>query len=284
MNKSNGVGILFTCLISLATSAQDAPFFSETIYDTDDRLNVSELQNPTLAAAVVVAISHRYARLNPLITPPTLEARYRTCRDVAFAQEPSIGDCTGVHVGGGIVLTAQHCVKNNYDCEKLSWAFDYTLDSLSGSTLGFTNLYQCEAIVAQDEALDVTLIKLKQAPRLPKQKIDLRLGGAEQVFAIGSPLGLPLKHSGVGPAVAESSTHLRAAIDVFQGSSGSPIFNLNEQMIGLLVSGGRDFESDPSGCRRNFVTRAEDPQERVVLLRALPENMKKIIQRAQRSR
>ncbi len=264
--------------------AQDVPFFTETIYDTDDRLNISQLPNPSLALPVAVAISHRYARLNPFITPPTLESRYRMCKGEAFAQEASLGDCTGVHVGGGIILTAQHCVKNKYDCEKLSWAFDFTDTLQHFPTLGFEHLYQCESILAQDVDLDVVLLKLKTKARLPKQRIDFGVGGADQVFAIGSPLGLPLKHSGVGSAVMDSTTHLIAALDVFHGNSGSPIFNLNEQMIGLLVSGGRDFELDSSGCLKNYVTSADLPQERIVLLKALPENMKKIIQRAQRSR
>lgn len=48
---------LFFFLLTMMAYAQDAPFFSETIYDTDDRLNVTQLQDSTIVAAVVVAIS-----------------------------------------------------------------------------------------------------------------------------------------------------------------------------------------------------------------------------------
>ncbi len=275
--------LILSFLFSTLGHAQNAPFYSETIYDTDDRQNISQIKNKELAQPIVVAISHRYARLNPFINTPTLASRYRLCSEVAFAQEPSIGDCTGTHIGSGIVMTAQHCVQNKYDCEKLSWAFDYT-DEFIHQPLSLPHLYQCESILAQDAELDVTLLKLKDGKHMPKQKIDLSLGSSDWVFAIGSPMGLPLKHSGLGAALPESSTHLVAAIDVFQGNSGSPVFNIEEKMIGMLVSGGRDLEKDEMGCLKNYVTSSATPLERVVLLQSLPENMKKIIQRAQRSR
>lgn len=275
---------LLLIFIPFISWAQEAPFYSETIYGSDDRVNISELSDPALASGIVVGIAHRFARQNPSITPMTLQERYRVCAGVPFSGEPAIGDCTGIHVGGGIVLTAQHCVPNNYGCEKLSWAFNYTDQYASAPLIELPDLYQCEKILASNSTLDAVLIKLKDAKNLPKQTIDFRLGGAETVFAIGSPLGLPLKHSGTGPAIQESSTHLLAVIDVFRGNSGSPIFNTENQLIGMLTSGGEDFMRDESLCLRNFVASPQEPQESILLLRSLPQNMKKIIQRAQRSR
>jgi hypothetical protein len=278
--------VLSLILSSLNALSYDEALALDTIYGEDDRAEVESRVDLKLAKGIVVGVHSRYTYQLPVIDAPSLSERYNLCSWVNFAQQPSIGSCTGIHLGKGVVLTARHCIKTQYDCNLYKWAFNYNTQTV-GTNSGFIELkdvYQCEKIIAADAKSDLTLIQLEKASR---RKASLTLNRkevvSESVYAIGSPLGLPLKNSGLGEVIWPGEKTIYAAIDVFQGNSGSPIFNENNKPIGILISGGEDFQQNTDfGCRENFVLHRSFGQEEVFLLQNMPEHLVNHIKKVQK--
>ena len=64
----------------------------------------------------------------------------------------------------------------------------------------------------------------------------------DNIFTIGSPLGLALKFSGNAKITKHTRNHCLSNLDTFQGNSGSPVFSKRTgNVIGMVVSGGQDF-------------------------------------------
>jgi uncharacterized protein (UPF0297 family) len=131
--------------------------------------------------------------------------------------------------------------------------------------------------------LDISIFQLK-AKKLhrPAMKLHLDSPLTEKVFAIGSPLGLPLKNSGLGQVRKKDDIWAVASLDVFHGNSGSPIFNTQNQAIGILVSGGPDFIFEGE-CKRNYVMTSDKSSiEHIVLYQGFPQAFKFLIQKVQK--
>lgn len=257
-----------------------ASFEAATIYGEDGREEVVDADLVELSLGVVVAIPSQFTWQLPVVAAPTLEKRFRVCGEERFSSQPSIGSCTGIHVGDGLVLTAAHCVRDELSCEKFSWAFNYRTDVVgeAGGNLEMKDIFKCEKILATDSERDITLLKLeKTAKRKPRTNINFKASLTERIFAIGSPLGVPLKFSGMGRLTAKNT----AALDTFTGNSGSPVMNEKLQPIGLLLGGHEDFFLTERGCRESFVLEESQNEERILPLNSLPASFKKLIRRAQ---
>lgn len=257
-----------------------ASFEAATIYGEDDREEIVDADLVELSRGVVVAIPSQFTWQLPIVAAPTLEKRFRVCSEERFSSQPSVGSCTGLHVGDGLVLTAAHCVRDEFTCEKFSWAFNYRTDVIGDEAgeLKMQDVFKCEKILATDRVRDITLLKLeKAAKRKPRMTINFKAPLTERIFAIGSPLGVPLKFSGMGRLTANNT----ASLDTFTGNSGSPVMNEKLQPIGLLLGGHEDFFLTERGCRESFVLEESQNEERIFPLNSLPASFKKLIRRAQ---
>lgn len=273
------LGLCFT----LAATAGEVVNYS--IYGLDDRQEVADAGLLTQSQAVVVAIPTQFTWKLPLVTPRSVMERFKVCPFDRFAAQPSVGSCTGMHVGDGIILTAGHCVKNNLDCEKFQWAFNYRSDVVGETTQDFelNQIFRCEKIIERDPARDLVLIQVnKGAKKLTAMKIDFNAGVTREVYALGSPLGMPLKFSGIAELKNVEGDHGMASLDVFHGNSGSPVMNKYHQPIGMLISGGEDFSPTNEGCRESLVYDESEGHETIFMLHSLPANFKKLIRRAGR--
>lgn len=267
-------------LLLLISQSVFASFEAATIYGEDDREEVVDADLVDLSKGVVVALPTQFTWQLPLVAAPSLEKRFKVCRSDRYAGQPSIGSCTGVHVGEGLVLTAAHCVSSEISCEKFRWAFNYRTDVLGerAGTLELQDVFSCKKIIATDKERDLTLVQLeKSAKRMPHLPVNFSARSSERVFAIGAPLGLPLKFSGMGTLASDGT----ASLDVFTGNSGSPIFNEQQQMIGLLLGGHDDFTVTADGCRESYVLDETAHEEQMFKLSKLPATFKKHIRRAQ---
>ncbi|NIM15615.1 MAG: trypsin-like serine protease [Candidatus Aminicenantes bacterium] len=179
-------------------------------------------------------------------------AAFNLCACEPFNDQPiAVGRlCTGFLVKEDVVATAGHCA-----CEKnvtdLRFVFGYKmLDSSTPATqVPNENVYKGVKIIerAYNRSIgsDWALVKLdrnvvgQEVAALSKEKIFRD----KTVYIIGYPLGLPLKYS-PGASVSEiSETHFSADLNVYCGSSGSPVFDSEtHEVIGIVVRGdNRDF-------------------------------------------
>ena len=270
----------FFIVLLLISQSVFASFEAATIYGEDDRAEVADVDIVGLSLGVVVALPTQFTWQLPIVNAPTLEKRFKVCSSERFASQPSIGSCTGIHVGDGLVLTPAHCVQDELSCEKFSWAFNYRTDVIgeNAGQLAMSDVFKCEKIVLTDKKNDLTLLKLEKAAKsYPQVPLRFNAPPTERIFAIGSPLGLPLKFSGMGHLSSDNT----ASLDVFTGNSGSPIMNEERQVIGLLLGGHEDFSVTERGCRESFVLEESQHEETIFPLTSLPPQFKKYIRRAQ---
>lgn len=194
----------------------------------------------------------------------------RPCADTAAVLErlqdwvrlPVLGKCSGVMVRhptvGPAYLTARHCVVRRAGGVESSAlrssggafiVFDFTEDNVPADRAnGFLSLRQ---VALPDDAkvfvpalpdIDMALVAVPEAS-LPEGVTLLGLGEAagvpefgSEVFSMGFPLGAPLK-AVVGPTTVTGSVAsygFTATLDNFPKSSGSPVFDMAQNLVGIL--------------------------------------------------
>ncbi len=226
----------------------------EAIYRNDDRQDLNQSPSIFRHLGKSVAVKMRSVRLvekdpshyyiNPNLT---LERRGRICHDQRFAQQPAMGECTAFLVGPHHLVTAGHCMEMESDCDQYRWVFDY---NAGDEAINKKNVYQCQRIYKtineEDSEKDYALIILKRdvtnrAPLRRRKSKTFRVKKRTPVFAIGSPMGVPLKLFTNGRAYHTYGDHFKTNLDTFAGNSGSPVFNARTLKVeGLLTFGADD--------------------------------------------
>lgn len=206
------------------------------------------------------------------------------CSDELFYNEPSLSyACTGFLVAPDLLVTAGHCVyavnspnqtilnESGLACAAFDWVFDYenTTDVKQASQKVSTkNVYHCKRILyaLQQETApfaDFAVIQLDRPvmDRLPLKMSSKQVLPSSEVFMIGHPFGTPKKISDHGQVVRNDLNHssLITTLDAFEGNSGSPVFNEQNEIVGILVGGtpSSDTYTDKKNkCER--VNRCQD--------------------------
>ncbi len=184
---------------------------------------------------------------------------FNLCEGEPFQHQPISAGwlCTGFLVGDDIIATAGHCA-NEKNVKKLRILFDYKMSPEGKPVTQVANqhIYKGMEIVAgvystKENGRDWALIRLdrkvrgRQAVRLSKQ----HLCYDQPVYVIGHPAGLPLKVA-PGAQIREISENWFAAnLDIYNGSSGSPVFCADtHDVIGIVIHGdNRDFRWTGNG-------------------------------------
>jgi hypothetical protein len=172
---------------------------------------------------------------------------YPLC-DGTLAEEPIFGSCSGVLLRQNedppVLLTAKHCISSLLeDGEDTFVFFDY--DSLNimvgGDSFTSRNFAQLDwQNVKQHPSLDIALVGLSwqmgAAPESVRAAAPSQPNVGQLVGSVGYPSGRPRKRIfGKGVTVGNTnSTTFEAFIDSFAISSGSPIFNLEGEVLGVL--------------------------------------------------
>jgi len=235
------------------------------IYGQDDRLEVYEHPDPTLRALAessVVALIPRsqFARAssgNVAIFTRKLKDAFDVCTDERFAEQPTPAVCSGVLIDDDLVLTAGHCFPSDA-CERYAFAFDYFNRSDAGlASIQWGDIYGCRRIVHRIVSpegslsrIDYALVQLDRpaAGRTPAPIRTSQLTAGEPLATIGSVSGLPAKidsGSRVLNTRAPANDYFLLDSDTFEGSSGSGVFDVGANLVGVLVRGGRDYEERP---------------------------------------
>jgi V8-like Glu-specific endopeptidase len=254
--SSGGFHFFLLILVLTGQVSRAAIFGADTRQHAFLNTSQGNLARSTAVALLRTNFTHSRSGLVDLMTTPVDQF---LCHDEKFSDDPSLSySCTGFLVAPDILITAGHCAVNAGEshhetetfCEAFSWLFDYQADS-SGKTqlsgISPDKLYSCKEIiyaVREDEApyRDFAVIRLNREVKgrtpykistRPFTKLETGLS------MIGYPLGTPAKVSLDARVLHNDplNEHFITNLDAFEGNSGSPVFNAQGEVVGLLIGG-----------------------------------------------
>ncbi|MEO1576243.1 MAG: trypsin-like peptidase domain-containing protein, partial [Pseudomonadota bacterium] len=165
--------------------------------------------------------------------------------------------CSGSNVSGSnAILTNQHCVENQAECDNTEYVFDaYTTQcGVSGAPLAEWTSYRCDEVLAAEPFincdagpgdLDFMLTSVVGDPAsvhgfVPVSTTPVTSG--EELYIVQHPDGRPQEIAvGSGADVEVDGSVLRyyGTLDTEGGSSGSPVFRASDNtLVGLHHCGG----------------------------------------------
>ena len=250
---------LTACADEGTIGGQEAP----VVYGDDDRLDVYEHPSAALRdiahESIVALIDSGDLTQNGDGTFTrdltfTLQEAFDLCDDQRFLEQPTSAFCSGTLVAPDVVVTAGHCIETMADCSGTSFVFDYlyTADGVL-APLESDDVYECVDILARElGGLDYAYLRLDRAVvgHTPAE-LGVGIGDTcrnvvddEAVSVLGFGSGLPLKIDD-GGHVRDASTRgtffFDTSLDTFGGNSGSGVFNADNEMVGVLSRGARDY-------------------------------------------
>lgn len=178
---------------------------------------------------------HRLGKKYPRLS--ALSDKEGLCADEVFADQPRGAWCGAVLVDKRTMLMAAHCY-SEIQGRKYAFVFDYMMPA-HGAITTVPEASVCR--VAQDPRIErvgnnLVLIEIachddfertpaSVAPAMPKDG---------RVYAIGFPRSLPAKFSGWGLMFPRGEDCFHARLDIFPGNSGSPVFDADHRLIGVM--------------------------------------------------
>lgn len=290
MQKFTSFILISSFLLTLNAIAGQASI--KVIYGDDDRVDVIDSNNSlylklakSTAAMISTSKIKDFNNAQVEITGKTLEQN-GVCASEPFAKQLAAANCSGFLVGEKTLVTAGHCIRSQFDCDKYSWVFDYKVDfpTQSEMIIDKSSVYSCKKLVKQEldsaSGIDYAVIELDKVVT-DRAPLKFRTEGSVQVgdplVVIGHPSGLPTKVADGANVRAIKEKYLVANLDTYGGNSGSAVFNSVTGVVeGILVRGETDYVYDPSqGCRvSNVVADSGGRGEDVTLItqvKDLPE-------------
>lgn len=227
--------------------------------DTREKITPSSKELPLARSTAVAVLSSNLVHTSPITIDllPNKSSDF-LCHDVKYADDPSLDyACTGFLVAPDLIATAGHCMVNSGQsrnekqtyCETFSWLFDYQDDGnghVQTVNLSTANLYECRKVVyaiheEEPPYRDFALVQLKRpvTDRTPLVLSKQKIQPGDAVRMIGYPLGQPAKLSRDAHILLNniSKQSFITNLDAFEGNSGSPVFNAQNEVIGILVGG-----------------------------------------------
>lgn len=256
--------LLSTLLLITLASASYAK--SKVIYGKDNRVDVFESKRSDyveLSKSTAAMISTKRIRYSSdtnsyKIKTKTLQ-EVGVCKEERFSKQPIAPSCSGFLVGDKYLVTAGHCIKDEYDCAQNKWVFNYKMldENSANTTPSFDEVYDCKTIISRSLDIktknDFALIELDRVvtvARPLKFRRHGKVSEGDELVVIGHPSGLPTKIADQAVVRKVNDIYFSANLDTYGGNSGSAVFNANTGVVeGILVRGDLDYISGPDGCR-----------------------------------
>lgn len=182
--------------------------------------------------------------------------------------EPTYGLCTAFLVEANILATAGHCMAaglrvngQTLSCLNSKWVFGIDSKKVESTSIDKRiknipeeDVYSCDYVIGRFDGgfdgEDWALIKLKRNTTDKKiLPISSDLEGFtpnQSIYTAGYPMGYSLKHfEGMTYLNFENQDAFKLSHMAQGGQSGSPIFNRNFEVIGILASGASSLSTYP---------------------------------------
>ena len=249
---------LFSSLLFISITSH-AQLNSKVIYGEDHRVDVYEavpalqsVADSTLAMIMNSSLSSQ-ADGSTRIHTRLFSQELNLCSDERFRDQPVAAQCSAFFVGGDLIVTAGHCVKQS-SCAATSFVVGFKMlsDKAAQTTVASENVYNCKNVISHQytHQEDYALVQLdRPVANLNPLKIKrstLPAVGSD-LYVIGHPMGLPTKIAGGAQVRSwdETGTYFTANLDTYGGNSGSAVFDAQtDEVVGILVRGEQDMKYD----------------------------------------
>lgn len=178
--------------------------------------------------------------------------------------------CTGFLVKKNLIATACHCL-DKCNLKDLLFVFGYRITDSLGAINNILpqNIYKGVEIIKKvykrldngGSGSDWALVKLdrevegQEIITLSKKELICH----KNVYIIGHPVGLPLKYSDGASISNISDAYFSADLNVYCGSSGSPVFDSEtHEVIGIAVRGDNEDFRVVENCLKSIIYSRSD--------------------------
>ncbi len=250
------------------------PLQVKGIYGEDNRHLISQLPSSeseliNLSRSILAQVPKwRVSSENDkfiVVKTKNLEEGLNFCSDEKFSKLPMVSSCSAFLISEDLMLTAGHCFKDKFDCQKSFWVSDYDDDSGFASSdhevvFSKTQVFSCQQLItwSDNNKLDFALVrldkKINDRPFFKLRKVGV-IKNDSTLAVIGHPLGLP-KIVADNAQIRENElpNFFKTNADTYSGNSGSPVIDTQTLLVeGILVRGDEDFKMDlDESCNRSY--------------------------------
>lgn len=277
-----------TAALALATvAAEDGAFIDDAAVKSSFETHLGELfQAGGLPVASGLVEQLREARTAPLDAAAFLanektDAPASAPSPVERARAATLvlghlylcGKCDKYHgnLAGAVLLSADGLALTNYHVMEAKDAVVF------GAMTSDGRIYGLESVLAASKRDDVALVRLHDAQALPHVPLCPGVSTGEELFVVSHPDGhfytlskgfLARKYL----TAAERIPRLQITADFAKGSSGSGIFNVRGELVGLAASTNSIYYTEKEGIKDNLqmVVKSGVPMESILKLFAAP--------------
>jgi hypothetical protein len=236
------------------------------VYGDDDRLEYYQHPSPLLRqitreSIVALIRPDRLDWSDPMdvrVIADTLQEDEELCESERFLDQPTAASCSGTLIDDDLVLTAGHCVEDVEECENRRFVFNYYYVAEGElETITIEDIYDCRQLVVtfeDSDGADYGVVQLDRPVSPPHRPASVNLVDAPlprdtPLVVIGFGDGIPAKIDDGAVVLDPRDATLDfffANLDTFHGHSGSGVFDVEGNAVGILVRGEDDYVLDGS--------------------------------------